>query len=187
MGILWYVIMEKNMKLYLSLVAIAVLSGCATAYQPKGPTGGYWSSQFDENVFQVTFKGNGYTDREKANDFALLRSAELALENGYQHFVIVDGQQYTKDSSFTTPITATTNLTSNTYGSASSYGNTTNYYGNTYGSATTMVSGGQTFHISKPTASNTIVCFKEKPEGFSFNAEFVAKSLRGKYGLEASN
>lgn len=175
------------MNLYLSLAVIAVLGGCATAYQPKGATGGYWSSQFDSNVFQVTFKGNGYTDREKANDFALLRSAELALENGYQHFVIVDGQQYTKDSSFTTPTTATTNINSNTYGSAYGNGNTTNYYGNTYGTATTTVSGGQTFHISRPTASNTIVCFKEKPEGFSYNAEFVARSLRGKYGLEASN
>ena len=39
----------------------------------------------------------------------------------------------------------------------------------------------------KPTASNTIVCFNEKPEEFSFNAEFVARSLREKYGLEAPN
>lgn len=175
------------MNLYLFLAVLAGLSGCATAYQPQGATGGYSSSQLDENVFQVAFKGNGYTDRGIANDFALLRSAELALENGYKHFVIVDGQQYTKDSSFTTPITATTNITSNTYGSAYGYGNTTNYYGNTYGSATTTVSGGQTFHISKPTASNTIVCFNEKPEEFSFNAEFVARSLREKYGLEAPN
>ncbi len=171
------------MKLHVLLIAAVTLAGCATAYQPQGATGGFSESQLDENVFQVTFKGNGYTDRDRANDFALLRSAEIALEKGYKYFVIVDAQQYSKNSSYTTPTTATTNVNANTYGSAYGYGNSVNYSGNTYGTATTTYSGGQTFHISKPRTTNTIVCFKEKPEGFSYNAEFLAKSLKEKYEL----
>jgi len=172
------------MKLLIPFIAAMALVGCATAYQPQGATGGFSEAQLDEDVFQVTFKGNGYTDRDRANDFALLRSAEIALEKGYKYFVIVDAQQYSKNSSFTTPTTATTNINANTYGSAYGYGNTVNYYGSTYGTATTTYSGGQTFHISKPGTTNTIVCFKEKPEGFSYNAEFLTKSLKEKYELD---
>jgi hypothetical protein len=148
-----------------------VLSSCATAYQKEGATGGYTETQLDTNVFQVTFSGNGYTARQRATDFALLRSAELTLENGYNYFVIIDANQYSKNSSYTTPTT--------TYGSATAYGNTA------YGSATTY--GGQTYHISKPRASNTIVCFKEKPEGFSYNANFIENSLKEKYQLNKPN
>lgn len=164
-----------------------MLTGCATTYQPQGASGGYSSSQLDENVFQVTFNGNGYTDRGRANDFALLRSAELALENGYGYFVIVDAQHYSNNSSYTTPTKATTNITGRTYGSAYNDGNSTSYSGNTYGTATTTISGGQTYNISKPKTSNTIVCFKEKPEGFSYNAGLLSKSLKEKYGVQASS
>lgn len=175
------------MRIFAYLLMLAVLSGCATAYQPQSMSGGFSSTQLDTNVFQVTFKGNGYTDRDKANDFALLRSAELALENGYKYFVIVDAQQYSKDSTHTTPTRARTNINTNRYGSPHSYGGNTNYYGNTTGTATTTVTGGETYNISKPRTTNTIVCFSEKPEGFSYNAEFVAKNLKDKYGINAPN
>ena len=168
----------------LGLVGLAlVLISCATTYQPKSFTGGFSSTQLDVNVFQVSFRGNGYTNRERANDFALLRSAEVALENGYEYFSIIDGQRYSESRSFTTPSTSTTQLNANTLGTVTGYGNTANYYGNTYGTATTTTYGGQTYLISRPTASNTIVGFKEKPEGFAYNAPVVVKSLKEKYGL----
>ncbi len=169
--------------LTISLI-VAVLGGCATAYQPQGITGGFSSTQLDSNVFQVTFTGNGYTARGRANDFALLRSAELALENGYKYFIIVDAQQYSDNSTYTTPTTATTNINTNTSGSAYTYGSNTSYYGNTTGTATTTVTGGQTYIVSKPRASNMIVCFTEKPKGFSYNAEFIAKNLKEKYEIK---
>lgn len=152
--------------IYLLSIAV-ILSACATAYQKAGATGGYTETQLDTNVFQVSFRGNGYTARQRASDFTLLRSAELTIENGFNYFVVIDASQYTKNSSFTTPTT--------TYGSATAYGNTA------YGSATTY--GGQTFHVTKPRATNTIVCFKEKPDGFSYNAKFIEKSLKEKYQL----
>ncbi|MDP3290752.1 MAG: hypothetical protein Q8M43_01845 [Sulfuricurvum sp.] len=172
------------MRVIAILLVILFLGGCATAYQPQSFSGGFSETQLDTNVFTITFKGNGYTGRDKANDFALLRSAELALEHGFKYFAIVDAQQYSKNSTYTTPTTATTNVNANTYGSAYSYGNNTTYNGNTYGTATTTVSGGETYNISKPRTSNTIVCFVEKPQSFTYNAEFLVKSLKQKYRID---
>ena len=120
-------------------------------------------------------------------DFTLLRSAELTMQSGYKYFVIVDANSYTSNSTYTTPTTATTNVNANTYGTANVYGNNATWNTNTYGTATTTVSGGQTYNISKPSSSNTIVCFKEKPKkGFSYNAEFIFKSVSKKYDIEHS-
>ena len=150
-----------------------LLSGCATVYQSEGFTGGYSETQLGENVFQVSFRGNGYTDRERASDFALLRSAELTLEKGFRYFVIVESEKHSKVGAYTTPSTSYT--TGSAYGSG-------NY---AYGSATTTTYGGQTYLISKPRATNTILCFKDKPQidGLVFDAEFVTKSIREKYDI----
>ena len=154
-------------NIFVALVFV-LLGACATAYQPQGATGGYSQTQLGENVFQVTFKGNGYIDRETVADYALLRSAEVALENGFKYFVIVDAQQYSKHGTYTTPTT--------TYGSAYSSG------GYVQGSATTY--GGQTFLISKPASTNTIFCLKEKPEGFAYEAVFIVRSIKQKYQMQ---
>lgn len=158
---------------YLLIAFLVGLSGCATPYQSKGFTGGYSEVQLDDNVFKVSFRGNGYTGKERAANFALLRSAEVSLRHGFKYFIIADLSATTRDSSYTAPTQTTTNMNYNSYGS----------YG--YGSANSTTSGGQTYHISKPTATNTIVCFKEKPEiqGLVYNAEFLARSLKEEYGI----
>ena len=71
-------------KVWILILSAFLLSGCATAYQPKGFTGGFSETQLDESVFQVSFRGNAYTSSERAADFTLLRSAELTIENGYR-------------------------------------------------------------------------------------------------------
>jgi hypothetical protein len=179
---------EATMKCtnILAFLAIATLSGCATPYQRQTAMGGYSETQLSENVFTVIFKGNGYTSRERASDFALLRSAEVALENGYKYFIIIDAQNYTKNIAYTTPTTSHTTGYANTHGTLNTYGNYGTYSGSTYGSATTTTYGGQTYLISKPRTSNMILCLKEKPEGnqFVFDASFLKKSLRQKYELD---
>ena len=162
------------MRKYIAIIIIALfIQGCATSYQKSGFSGGYSETQLDENVFKVSFRGNGYTRRERVADFTLLRSAELSLENGFNYFVVIDANSYTSNSTYTTP------TTSHTTGSA--YG-TGNY---AYGSATTRTTGGQTYNISKPSSSNTIVCFKEKPTNtFAYNANFIYKNIREKYGIK---
>lgn len=157
------------------LVSLVLLVGCATAYQQEGFTGGFTETQLGENVFQITFKGNAYTSAERASDFTLLRSAELALEQGYQFFVIVDADSYSTYSTYTTPTTSKTKA--NAYGSG-------NY---AYGTATTVTTGGQTIEYVKPRSTNTIVCFTERPEdtgGLIYEARFIVNSLKGKYKLD---
>src|SRR5207248_10516697 len=79
----------------------------------------------------------------------------------------------TSYSSYTTPVHSTTTA------SATNYGNTA------YGTAHTTTTGGETYLIAKPGASNTIVCFRDRPEGYPlvYNAEFVYRSLSNKYGI----
>ena len=171
-----YVLKGEIMK-YLSILALvmAFLQGCATTYQGSGFSGGYSETQLDENVFKVTFRGNGYTSRERASDFALLRSAELTLQSGYKYFAVIDANSYTSNSTYTTPTTS--NTTANVYGSD-------NY---AYGNTTTTTYGGQAYNISRPSTSNTIVCFKEKPENvFNYNAEFIYKNIIQKYGIQSA-
>ena len=87
--------------------------------------------------------------------------------------MIVEAENYTEQSSYTTPTTYHTNI------HATAHGN------NAYGSATTTSTGGQTYNISKPSTSNTIYLLVERPEGgtITYNAKFVRESIREKYGI----
>jgi len=160
-------------NIYLAILTV-LLSGCATTYQPSSFSGGFSETRLGEDTFQVSFRGNGYTSPERASNFCLLRSSELALQNGFRYFIVVDSEKSSRLSTYTTPTTSHT--TANAYG-----------YGNyAYGTATTTTSGGKTHVISKPRATNTIVCFNEKPQinGLVFDAEYVSRSIKEKYGLE---
>jgi hypothetical protein len=155
------------------LLFTIILQGCSTAYQSEGLSGGYSETRLDENVFKVAFNGNGYTDREKAADFTLLRCAELTLQNGYKYFVIIDAESYVSNSTYTAP--TTTNTTANVYG-------TGNY---AYGNAQSTTYGGQTYNISKPSSSNVIYMLHEKPEStFAYSADFIYTSIAEKYEID---
>ena len=160
-------------RLIISIAVAALFVGCATQYQTRGLTGGFTETQLGEDIFQISFNGNAYTSQERATDFTLLRSAEVAVENGYRYFIIIDSQNYSKTGTYTTP------ATSHTTGSVYGYGN----YG--YGSATTTTYGGQTYVYSKPRSRNTIVVFKNKPttSGSVYDAVFVVRSMRAKYQI----
>jgi len=129
-----------------------LLTACATTYQPKGLMGGYSEIQLGENIFKISFHGNGYTSAERAVDLCLLRSADVTLNAGFKYFVIVESGQTAKVGAFTTPTTTTTS------GNATISGNTI------YGNATTTTYSGQTYLVSKPSSTNMILCFKEKPD-----------------------
>ncbi len=163
------------MRNYIILAIFAtILTGCATSYQKQGFTGGFSETRLGKNIFKVTFNGNVYTSRERASDFALLRSAELALKNGFKYFIIVNSEKYAKTETYTTPTTS--------YTTGSAYG-TGNY---AYGSTTTTTTGGQTYFYSKPSSTDTIVGFKKKPniKGLVYSARFVIKSIKDKYGIK---
>lgn len=166
-------LVQRGLPLVLIIFISFSLLGCATGYQSKGYSGGYSETQLDVNLFRVSFNGNALTDRERVKDFTLLRSAELTLEHGYKYFVVIDENQSESLSAYTTPVQSNTSM--NVYSTGNS----------AYGTATTTTTGGQTYFASKPSASNTIVCFAVKPEGvFSYSAEFLTKSLKAKYQID---
>lgn len=127
---------------------------CATAYQPNSFSGGYSSTKLGESIFKIHFNGNGYSNSERIEDFALFRSAEIALENDFKYFIIIDKNNSNSYSTYTTPKTniTTGNISSYNYG----YGGNYNFTSNSYSV------GGDTYLISKPSSTNIIACFKKK-------------------------
>lgn len=96
------------MKFNVLLIA-AALGGCATGYQSTGFAGGFEDTALAPNIYRVRFKGNGYTSSSRAEDLALLRSADLTLQKGYRYFGLADASMSRSLSTMTTPTTTTTN------------------------------------------------------------------------------
>jgi hypothetical protein len=170
---------DMTMKLksaFAFLTLAVVVAGCQTPYLRSDQTiaGGYDETQLGENVFKVHFQGNGYTKPQRAEDFALLRSAELALENGFKFFMITNGNTYVSTDVSTTPLTAHTRTSGYISGN------------NLSAKSRTTFSGGDIFVDEKPSTTNTIVCFVDKPtntniNGIVYDAAFIRRSLRAKY------
>lgn len=75
------------------IFALIVASACATSYHSSGFTGGYNETQLGDDTFQIFFAGNGYTSVERATDFAMLRSSEVARDHGFSFFVVHEREQ----------------------------------------------------------------------------------------------
>lgn len=129
------------------------------------------------DVFRINFAGNAYTSSERAQDFALLRAADLTLQHGFKYFTILDESSSMAVSAFTTPGTA------HTTGSAYVYGGYGSYYGSYSGHTTYTPS--QTYFMLKPQSGLLIRCFAEKPDGiYTFDATFLQQSLKQKYRIK---
>ena len=125
-------------------------------------------------AFQIRFAGNGYTSSERAQDFALLRAADLTLTHGFRYFAIANSAEGSSISSVTLP------GTSYTTGNVTRYGNTA------VGSATTTYIPPTSIPIIKPRAGILIRCFQQRPPaGYVFDASFLSQSIRAKYGMGA--
>ena len=162
----------STMKSMFILVLLSFISSGCTSYQSQGWTGGYSEIQLSENVYQVEFNGNGYTRASRAADFALLRSAELTLEKGYRFFAIVDS------ANTNVAITTTSPTTTRTDGNLSSNGQF---------DARTTTTGGGTSTINKPTSTNTIVLYRDMPEGIlTYDAQITLNSILVKYDIDMS-
>ena len=83
-----------------------LLVSCSTGYRPINDSGGYWDERIEStsNRFKIGYDGNKwhsdpFNRKERVIDLALLRSAEVALENGFKYFIISDSQAYTETTS----------------------------------------------------------------------------------------
>ena len=151
-------------------LASLIVASC-TPYQASGETGGYYVVFIDEGVYRVTFQGNAYTSDERAADFALLRSAQLALEHGFTYFVLAEG---TNVPQYGTVATASAGSTDNARVAAHT------------GYAVALTAGkrfGLSGLIYMPQVNNVVVYFKRKPDvdGLVYEAPSVFAALAKKY------
>ena len=158
------------MKVIHLLFVSMILSSCSTRYQAEGLYDeGYEELQLAENMFRVSFRGNGYTRKQKVIDFCLLRCAEISESHGYKYFTIVDQKIDIQNSTYTTPNSSITK------------GSINSYDGINPNSLEEIIS------TSKPSASNAILCYKVKPrQGIAYSTNFLIKSIRDKYQIKNS-
>lgn len=160
-----------------TLISILALIGCATGYKPGGEVGefgfggGFNETELDTNLYKVAFHGNGFTSTERAEELALLRSAEFTLKKGFNYFANASLYQ----DKLTVPMPEQSHTTFN----ATTMGNSI------YGSANTTTYGDGSITRVRPTSTNTIMCFKEKPDiqGIIYSAQFLCNSLGTKYDV----
>lgn len=76
-------------------INLFILVSCATPYQKQGFRGGYSESQVNRDLYEVVFDGNGYTKQSTVYEYLKRRCAEITLEKGYSHYVILSGKDET--------------------------------------------------------------------------------------------
>lgn len=77
--------MESIRRLW-SVLLLGVLTGCTT-YGEMGFTGGVQALQVNATTWEINAVGNAYSNELRMRDFMLLKASEVALENGFTHFV----------------------------------------------------------------------------------------------------
>jgi len=80
---------KKSLVVLLVLLA-PILSGCVAGYHSENLLfGGFSDRQISSTEFQVTAVANLIAGMDRVERIALLRSAELTLQNGGTHFSIL--------------------------------------------------------------------------------------------------
>ena len=84
-----------------SIVCVIVLfSGCATPYATIGESS---ETQLARDSYRVLFSPTGYISWDLAYRAALLRCAELTIENGYRYFGVMAIDNYSAATKFDLP------------------------------------------------------------------------------------
>ena len=139
---------------------LLLLGGCAKPLQPDNPlqpknyVERLSPSWLDANRFIVAYPSKS-SDAEIV-DLTLLRSAEIALQNGFNYFIVINTDESITTSAGDSAVAA----------------------------AEFIVHNGIRYYHTSPASSNTIIGFKRRPQGFAYVALFVKASLRAKYGLD---
>lgn len=148
------------MKNIFMLMIISLLcNACATPYKAasKPTSNGYFDTILQTGVYDITFNANGETEFKQAQDFALLRAAEVCLENGYRSFAVINS---TDNSQTETDVVTNTNAYNSNYSFSYSY----------------------TISETKPKVSIMVQCSPNM--NLFFNAESIRANLRKKYNIK---
>jgi hypothetical protein len=78
----------------IAVALVLALAACAsptpTPYQPQTGRFGYTTEQLDNGSWRVQFTGNPLTPRDTIEDYALYRAAQLAQQQGFERFAVMD-------------------------------------------------------------------------------------------------
>ncbi len=104
----FYATSMKPLRHLIIAASALTLAACATAtpYQPASQPGAFdgFSQQMIENDrARVTFGGNSLTNRETVENYLLYRSAEIAVERGFETFTLQERDVETKTRTQVTP------------------------------------------------------------------------------------
>jgi hypothetical protein len=135
-------------------IALLLLSACATPIQVQDYHEDFATTWQSTNRFTVSYRINPNSTEQIAIDLALLRSAEVALNNGFHYFIVANAD----DSSIGIVEPAS--------------------------STKVIAESAQPYRLGNPAATNLIIGFQEKPPGFHYVALFVKASLRTRYDLD---
>lgn len=78
--------MRSGKSIFSAVVGICIwfIASCgATAYQPKGFTGGYTDTHIKDNIYFVEISCNAFTSQTTAVQYLHRRAMEVCKENGY--------------------------------------------------------------------------------------------------------
>lgn len=112
-------------QIYLTALVAFLLASCATPYQSAEGSlmGGFTDKVLGGGFYTVNFAGNGYTNKTRTSDLALLRACELAQRDGYAKFIILGARNNTTVDYAQSPgyLTTTGSYSSGSYTSSSVY------------------------------------------------------------------
>ena len=86
------------MKIIYMAMIMSAMCACVTPYdRASRPDGdGYYDTQLQSGVYEVTFHGSEVTPNIKVRDYAMLRAAEVCIENGYNSFAFLNDGDISK-------------------------------------------------------------------------------------------
>ena len=96
----------NKFKFVVMSLCMVLLASCATTYmRANSPNGeGYYDTLLQQDMYEINFNGNDGTDPTTAQDFALLRAAEVCIENGYKTFDIIKSEDKSQTEIGSMPI-----------------------------------------------------------------------------------
>ena len=107
--------MKTLRSMALAATSALILAACAsvTPYQPASKPGGfdgYSQTMLENDRARVTFGGNSLTDRQTVENYLLYRTAQVAVERGFDHFTLQE-----RDTEQKTRLSASPGLRSGFY------------------------------------------------------------------------
>ncbi|ANF83032.1 hypothetical protein A3K93_13110 [Acinetobacter sp. NCu2D-2] len=167
----------KKVMLGLCTAALIGLSGCAST--PTKPLtfdqlGQFTATPLNQNSYRVSFTARPNMSLGTAEEIALLKSAQITVQNGFQFFKVIDDPSNQAQK----PARQAIVYPQNNFPPYGMYRRSPYYWSNPFYEAPYTVT------LEPAQVSYTIQCFKEKKQpDDAFDARLILQSLGQKYGV----